>query len=363
MAASKKKVAKKKQAKKSTSTSSAKGKQWSFPKNTLEDALRIARAIEDKNAGNPMRAADLVIAVGYKKATDWRFQDLLRSANQYGLVSGSGSTAIVRMEKLGEDIVAPSSSSQRQEALMQAFRTVDAFRQVEDFYGGKRIPEDEFFENTLVREFSIPRDRVKTFISVFTENYRYLNLFAARNYDAEEPSSERIVAGETNEKVAPRKARKTERIREFLDTCFVMMPFGEWFDKYYQDIYIPAIKEAGFEPVRADELFSTGTVVEQIWEQIQKGTVLLADLSHKNANVFYELGLAHAANKPVVFTTCALDDIPFDLRHLRVIVYDIREPDWATKLGKSVTDYLKNAKSDPIRSIPQPFRDAASDSE
>src|ERR1700677_841607 len=40
------------------------------------------------------------------------------------------------------------------------------------------------------------------------------------------------------------------RIREFLDTCFVMMPFGSWFDRYYQDIYTPAIKEAGFEPVR-----------------------------------------------------------------------------------------------------------------
>ena len=44
-----------------------------------------------------------------------------------------------------------------------------------------------------------------------------------------------------------------------------MMPFGEWFDRYYQEIYVPAIKEAGFEPVRADELFTTGSVVERIW--------------------------------------------------------------------------------------------------
>ena len=49
-----------------------------------------------------------------------------------------------------------------------------------------------------------------------------------------------------------------------------MMPFGDWFDKYYQEIYIPAIKEAGFEPIRADELFSSGSVVEQVWEQIRK---------------------------------------------------------------------------------------------
>ena len=98
-----------------------------------------------------------------------------------------------------------------------------------------------------------------------------------------------------------------------------MMPFGEWFDKYYKTIYIPAIKEAGLEPLRSDELFSTGTVVEQIWEQVSKAPVLLADLSGKNANVFYELELAHAARKPVVFTANTIDDVPFDLRHLRVM--------------------------------------------
>jgi hypothetical protein len=46
-------------------------------------------------------------------------------------------------------------------------------------------------------------------------------------------------------------------------------------------------KEAGLEPVRADELFTTGSVVEQIWEQIEKAKLLLADLTGKNVNVFY----------------------------------------------------------------------------
>ena len=110
-------------------------------------------------------------------------------------------------------------------------------------------------------------------------------------------------------------------------------------------------------------MFSSGSVVEQIWDQIKKATVLLADLTGKNANVFYELGLAHAAFKPVVFTSGTVEDVPFDLRHLRVIVYDVREPDWAPTLMKSVTDYLKNAKADPGKSLPQPFRDWNSDAE
>jgi len=138
-----------------------------------------------------------------------------------------------------------------------------------------------------------------------------------------------------------------------------MMPFGTWFDKYYQEIYVPAIKDAGFEPVRADELFTTGSVVEQIWEQIVKSRVLLADLTDKNANVFYELGLAHAARKPVVFTSSKVEDVPFDLRHLRVIIYEIREPNWAEKLRTDITDFLKNAAKDPEKSIPHPFRASA----
>ena len=108
--------------------------------------------------------------------------------------------------------------------------------------------------------------------------------------------------------------------------------------------------------MRADELFTTGSVVEQIWEQIEKVKLLLADLLGKNANVFYQLGLAHAARKPVIFTAALVDDVPFDLRHLRVIIYDIREPEWAPQLRKSIADYLRNATKDPGKSIPHPFR-------
>jgi hypothetical protein len=327
--------------------------QWKFPRNSLEEAIEVAKALDEKFAGNPTKAEDLVSAVGFNKVNDWRFQDLLKSGTLYGLTSGSGTTATVNLEKLGEDIIAPSSGLQRQKALLEAFRKVDDFRQVEAFYKGKKIPEDEFFENTLIRQFKIPRDRVKTFIKVFLENMNYLKAFRASGEEQEK----RAEVGGGLEQTGRSPESRIEGVREFLDTCFVMMPFGEWFDKYYKEIYIPAIKEAGFEPVRADELFSTGSVVEQIWEQIQKSKVLLADLTGKNPNVFYELGLAHAAKKPVIFTSGYIDDVPFDLRHLRVIIYEVREPGWNNKLKVDITAYLKNAKAEPGKSIPQPFRE------
>ncbi len=335
---------------------------WTFPKNSLEEAIRVAKAIEDQNAGNPMRADVLVKAVGFNQSNDWRFLNLLRSANQYGLVSGSGPGATVKLETIGQDVVAPGSPSQRQAALLRAFRNVAEFKKVEDFYKGKKLPEDEFFENTLVREFAIPRERVRTFIEIFTTNLSYLRAFQPSDTSEEPEESKEAPKGEQK----PAKiisADDTAKGRTFLETCFVMMPFGEWFDIYYQDLYTPSIKEAGFEPMRADQLFSTGTVIEQIWEQISKSKVLIADLSGKNANVFYELGLAHAARKPVVFTSSNLEDVPFDLRHLRVIIYDINDPHWGDKLKRSLTAFLKNAKADPDKSIPQPFRQIDSDEE
>jgi hypothetical protein len=53
-----------------------------------------------------------------------------------------------------------------------------------------------------------------------------------------------------------------------------------------------------------------------------KTSFLIADLTGRNANVFYELGLAHALKKDVILITQKIEDVPFDLRHYRCIVYD-----------------------------------------
>ena len=82
-----------KRRKKTTPKGDAAKKPWTFPKINLEDAIRIAQAIEEKNGGNPMPAKDLAVAVGFRQPQDWRFLDLLRAANQYGLVTGTGPTA------------------------------------------------------------------------------------------------------------------------------------------------------------------------------------------------------------------------------------------------------------------------------
>src|SRR6266446_3976962 len=88
----------------------AKKTPWTFPKNTLEDAIKIPKVIEEKNAGKPIPARDLAVAVGFNQANDWRFLDLARSANQYGIVNWTGAARPASITELGENIVAPSSA-------------------------------------------------------------------------------------------------------------------------------------------------------------------------------------------------------------------------------------------------------------
>lgn len=73
--------------------------------------------------------------------------------------------------------------------------------------------------------------------------------------------------------------------------CFVSMPFGALFDRYYQNIFVPAIQAAGVRAIRADSIFSSTSIMSDIWRYVRNASVVLADLTGKNSNVFYELGL------------------------------------------------------------------------
>lgn len=133
--------------------------------------------------------------------------------------------------------------------------------------------------------------------------------------------------------------------------CFVLMPFGDPVGGYYEAIYKPAIEAAGLSPGRADDLLASTAIIGDIWRGISEAAVVLADLSGMNPNVFYELGLAHAAQKPAVLTTSNLEDVPFDLRHLRVLTYDVAQATWAQDLHHDVAQALSDTISAPIENV------------
>ncbi|HLX00271.1 MAG TPA: hypothetical protein VKR82_16645 [Candidatus Acidoferrales bacterium] len=159
-------------------------------------------------------------------------------------------------------------------------------------------------------------------------------------------------------KVNTRKGAKRKKRRSSKRCCFVISPFGGWNDRYYEEVYKPSVERVGLLPQRADDIYRPSAIVHDIWGYIKNSKVMLADVTGKNANVFYELGLAHAAGKPVVLITRSIDDVPFDLRHLRVIEYDVQDPEWSEILGAKIEQALQEVLEAPTLAVPPAFLDA-----
>ena len=106
-------------------------------------------------------------------------------------------------------------------------------------------------------------------------------------------------------------------------TCFVIQPFDAGkFDKRFDDIYEPALQEANLEPYRVDRDPSVDVPITAIEEGISKAAICLADITTDNQNVWYELGFAFAAKRPVIMI-CSSERkgaFSFDIQHRKIII-------------------------------------------
>lgn len=97
------------------------------------------------------------------------------------------------------------------------------------------------------------------------------------------------------------------------------------FDSSFNDTYVLGIKAACNDLdvycERIDEQIFTESILDRIYNQIAKADIIVADMTGRNANVFYETGFSHALQKKVILLTQNADDIPFDLKHYHHIVY------------------------------------------
>lgn len=104
------------------------------------------------------------------------------------------------------------------------------------------------------------------------------------------------------------------------DLVAVMMPFDRAFDTVFEAIN-RAANDANFRCIRADNIWREDTVMDEVVRLICNARIVVSDLTGRNANVFYETGIAHTLGKPVVMLTQTAQDIPFDLRHRRHLTY------------------------------------------
>lgn len=137
--------------------------------------------------------------------------------------------------------------------------------------------------------------------------------------------------------------------------CFVLMPFDKKYDAIYKQVIKTAVQRAHLNCQRADDIFSSVSVVQDVWGGINKARIIIADMTDRNPNVFYEIGLSHTLRQLVILLSQKKNDVPFlpiqkkddvpsDVRHIRCIFYTNTESGrkmLSSKLVKTIRNLLK----------------------
>jgi hypothetical protein len=323
-----------------------------FPKHAISQCLRIPEAVLEQNAGKECtyREAAKFGGIGYTGQVGVE----ISSALKYGLFERTVPGKI-KPTDLVRRIVRPQNPTDKRSAMREAVLNAPGISDAYKHYRGEHLPDITFLKNAARDTLHIPPDQVDDFVVVFVQSLIDADLL-------EDISGKQRVLDITHSggETAPATASAEEHLKKVgkgvtvqsTDTCFVMMPFANPLGAYYTSIYEPAIRKAGLIAKRADDdIYGTGKIIDQIWSGINSARVLVAELTNRNPNVLYELGIAHALTKPVVLVSSNENDVPFDVKHVRMISYDVNDPFWGTKLIDKVAENILSALKNPAEAV------------
>jgi hypothetical protein len=322
----------------------------SYPRQSAPKAIRIARAILEQNAGQPVTKPQAAAFLGLSSTGAGNFGVEISSGVKYGFLDQPGAGKIQPTPR-ARKVLKPQSPNDVIDGYREAVLAAPVISEVYQRYRGENLPDDPFFANALADSHNVQPENFAEFKQIFLESLEAAELL--------ERHGEKIRLLDVSD-TAPGSSGPGENLRKLeratnvsaTDTCFVMQPFASPLGDYYEKIYKPAIEKAGLTPIRADtDIFATGKIMDQVWTGINAAKVLVAELTSRNPNVFYELGLAHAMKKPVVLVSAKEDDVPFDLQHIRVIYYDMADPFWGQKLLDKVAENVLSAIQNPEEAI------------
>jgi len=134
-------------------------------------------------------------------------------------------------------------------------------------------------------------------------------------------------------------------------TCIVLLPLRDHTKAVCDEILEPAIKDAGYEPIRADHLRGSQSIHEDVVDQIEQSSAVIADLTDDNPNVNYEIGLARSLGRPIIMIAQERprDKVPFYYKGQRIQFYDRDKPGWQEELRTEVQRALTHAvRTDPL---------------
>ena len=105
-------------------------------------------------------------------------------------------------------------------------------------------------------------------------------------------------------------------------SAFVVMQFTPQFDALFEEVIRPVCAEMGIVAYRASDIYRPGVIIQDITQGLAASNVIISEVTPANPNVFYELGYAHALQKPAILLADRDTTLPFDISGHRVIFYD-----------------------------------------
>lgn len=323
-----------------------------FPRRSLETAFTIVEALHknyaSKSASSDELASALDMSVG--GAT---FKYTLWASVAYGLVNRN-EEGLYSLTETGRKLCAPNYDGEDLEGRVKAVLTPAVLSRFYTDYNGHPLPSDALFSNVLENRYGIPRDRVNEAKVLILANARFAKILvesatgdiARISFSGSGQGGVPVVPVGTppNGTSCISPEEEVQVGEDWANVCFFITPIGEdasefrkHADMMLKHLVTPACEDNGLKVVRADKIEKSGLITQQVLEHIVKSRLCVTDLSFRNANVFYELGIRHMTLLPAIQIIKKGDTIPFDVSQGRTIVVD-------TSDVYTVTDRMDSAK-------------------
>lgn len=139
-----------------------------------------------------------------------------------------------------------------------------------------------------------------------------------------------------------------------MKTCFVIAPIGEIgsetrkrSDLVLKYVILPAAEQCGYAALRADQISEPGLITSQVIQHIIDDPLVIADLTERNPNVFYELAIRHALKKPLVQIIKSGEQMPFDVAGTRTISVDHRDLESVEIAKQEIVKQIESLEKKP----------------
>jgi hypothetical protein len=307
-----------------------------FPATSFEDSLTIANAIQE--LGGDRRVRQITVFEHLKKSPDsGPSRQMVTNSGAYGITTGGYQADHIELTDDGAAATNPEGSvADRFKARFKlAIQGIELFNSIHTRYAGGKLPASVVIRDFL-KENGVQEQWLDECVALFTVNAKFVGILreiagAERLLKFDHALEEAIKSqpGSDATAIISVAARVVVAGEHWSRKCFYLTPIGEEGseERLHADLFMgsliePAIEPLGLEVVRSDQIGEPGMIASHILQHLKNCRLAIADMSHRNPNVFYEMAIRHVARLPLVQIIRKADRLPFDINQVRTVVID-----------------------------------------